>query len=217
MKNNKNKPRLIYVVGPSNGYANWLQGNLTNNIEKADLVLFTGGEDVSPSLYNQPEHQSTWANPHRDRFEVRMYKRAEELNKHKIGICRGHQFLCAMSGGILIQDQANPRSVHPIETFDGETILITSLHHQAAYPWNMPEDDYKVLAWANESPYHKGGNDEELAPPDGKEIEIILFPKTRSYCIQGHPEMMYGENHPEVKKTINYLQNQLNLFLQDKL
>jgi gamma-glutamyl-gamma-aminobutyrate hydrolase PuuD len=219
MKNkNKNKNRKIYVVGPSVDYANWCQGTLVNKMEQADLVMFTGGEDVSPELYNQPEHHTTFANPHRDRYEVVAYKRAVELNKPKIGICRGHQFLCAMAGGILIQHQSNPRSFHPIKTVDGETLIITSLHHQAAYPWVLPADEFKILAWANgESEYHFGGNNEELAPVDGKEVEIIHFPKIRAYGIQGHPEMMFGQDHPEIDKTITYLRNQLDLFMADKL
>ena len=210
--------RKIFVVGYDGGYSNWMQAESVKKMEDADLVLFTGGEDISPSLYNQPEHRTTSANPIRDRFEVEAYRKAMKLNKHKVGICRGHQFLCAMSGGILVQHQANPAMYHGIETHDGQEIVITSLHHQAAYPWRMNKGDYKVLAWANNhSPYHLGGKNEELKPYQDKEVEIAYFPKTRSYGIQGHPEMMYGESHPEIDKTISYLQNQLDLFLADAL
>ena len=209
--------RLIYVVGPSSGYANWMQGILTNDMKSADLVVFTGGEDISPDLYNQPPHFTTGPNPYRDAYELKEYNRALKLKKPMIGICRGHQFLCAMAGGILIQDQENPRVYHPMTTEDGKTLIITSLHHQAAYPWGMPKEDYKVIAWADESEYHKGGNDEELTPEDGKEVEIIYFPKIKAYGVQGHPEMMVNSSYPECEETLAYLRNQLDLFIAGKL
>ena len=44
----------IYVVGNSTHYASWIDNHkLVDNIEDADIVLFTGGEDVDPKYYNE--------------------------------------------------------------------------------------------------------------------------------------------------------------------
>lgn len=203
--------RKIYVVGPAKGYASWMDGKLINKMEDADLVVFTGGEDINPALYGSPQHSTTHFNNRRDDFEVEEYYKALALQKPMIGICRGLQLLCALNGGLLVQHQQNKRTYHMMETFDGKTLEISSLHHQAAYPYNMKESDYKILGWTNGlSEFHKDGNDQEMNPE--KECEMVLFPKTRSFGIQGHPEML-NDDHP----TITYLKQLLTDFINNKL
>jgi putative glutamine amidotransferase len=208
--------RKIYVVGPQKGYANWMNGELVDTIEKADLVVFTGGEDVSPELYNEPSHPTTGNSPRRDKEEVIEYTKAKALNKSMIGICRGSQFLCVMAGGKLVQHQMNPLNVHSIETLDGKTIDITSSHHQAQYPFLLkPDEEYKLLAWTKGmSKYHFDGVGKELSLIDGKEAEIVYYPKIKALGIQGHPEWMGRE---EYKETFNYLDNLLNKHLAEEL
>ena len=65
----KNQKKLIkvYVVGSSTYYASFLQGiKLVDDIGDADIVLFTGGEDVTPSFYGREKHRSTYCNIDRD-------------------------------------------------------------------------------------------------------------------------------------------------------
>ena len=203
---NKNK---IYVVGRSTEYANWLSHQLVKNIEEADLVLFTGGEDVSPELYNEPAHYTTYNNSIRDDYEMKEFHKAKELNKPMLGICRGSQFLCVMSGGKLVQHQQNKHSYHKIYMWEGEEMLISSTHHQAQYPFNLPKEDYKILGWTNNlSEYHYNGAGEELNPE--VECEIVYYPKTKSLGIQGHPEYM-PYNSPtniRLRKLINNFLNE---------
>ncbi len=202
--------RKIYVVGNSLSYPGWMEGLITKKLENADLVVFTGGEDVDPSFYTDFKHPSTFSNVRRDLLEEEEFLEARKLGKKCIGICRGSQFLCVMNGGQLVQDQPNPKGRHLIKTYDGKEIEITSTHHQAAFPFNLDESDYKILGWTNELPYHEDGQRKELAPP--KECEIVFYPKTDCLGIQGHPEMM-RESH----ETITYLRNMLNEFMENKL
>jgi phosphoribosylformylglycinamidine (FGAM) synthase-like amidotransferase family enzyme len=204
--------RNIYVVGGANGYANWMQGKILNKLENSDLVVFTGGEDVSPEMYGKKAHPATGYNITRDLQEREVFKKAVKLNKKMIGICRGSQFLCAMNKGILIQHQENPEFIHNINTFDGKIIPISSTHHQAQFPFVLPEDEYKVLGWTNGlSRYHYGqGYDEELNPP--KECEIVYYNKTKSLSVQGHPECLLND-YPE---TIGYLRKMLDNLMADE-
>lgn len=208
--------RKIYVVGPSKEYANWMNGELTKTLEDADLVLFTGGEDVSPELYDEPKNPTTSVNVARDQQEVTEFLRAKNLGKKMIGICRGSQFLCVMSGGKLVQNQNNPLSVHPIETLGGKVIQITSTHHQAQFPYLLkPDVEYKLLGWTKGlSKYHQDGNSKEIELPDGKEAEIVLYPKTKALGIQGHPEWM---DKTIYSKSFEYLDNLLDDFLAERL
>ncbi len=181
-------------------------------VREADVVMFLGGEDVSPYIYKQTEHKFTQANPKRDEQEVKIYDEALRLGKHIIGICRGSQFVCAKQpDGMLVQHQPNPSYLHDIKTHDGKTLLITSTHHQAMYPFNMPKEDYKILGWTEGMlPYHQGGASEELDPE--KECEIVYFPKSKALGIQGHPEAM-SPDHP----TCEWLRNLVDEFLNNKL
>jgi len=210
-----NKNRCIYVVGPSIDYADWMQGKLVSSMEDADLVVFTGGEDVSPNLYGDSKHPTTSCNPNRDGYETGIYHQALQLKKPMIGICRGSQFLCVMNGGKLVQHQQNSPYLHLIKTFDDKLLEITSEHHQAAYPWNLKHgEDFKTLAWTNGfSKFHFDGKGNELLYAKEKcEVETIYYPKTKCLGIQGHPEWM-NEGHP----TVVYLQNLLDKFMENEL
>lgn len=209
-------PRKIYVVGGSYGYANWMQGQIVKHLEDADLVVFTGGEDVDPIVYGEPKHPKTYSNRSRDKFEVGMFIEAQKLGKHIIGICRGAQLSCAMSGGKLVQHQENPEYIHPI-IVGGErwSVPITSTHHQAMYPYDLPENEYKLLAYTHGiSSIHQDGNQQEMLKGIQPEAEICYFPKTKALGIQGHPEAMNEKRYPE---TIEYLREILDAHLNDKL
>jgi len=203
--------RKIFIVGAAGYYANWMEGVVVGKMEDADLVVFTGGEDVDPSLYGQPEHPTTYSNLDRDLYEKGEFVKAQELNKPCLGICRGSQFLCVMAGGHLVQNQPNPSHVHKIKTFTGDELLITSTHHQAAYPYNLDPSEYKILGWTDGMlAYHKNGADKELNPE--KECEIVYYPNIRALGIQGHPEMMSMDS-----PTVEYLRKLLSTFLNGTL
>ena len=56
MKKDK-KTIKVYVVGPSTGYSRFIKNReLVNNMEDAQVVMFTGAEDINPRLYNKPAH-----------------------------------------------------------------------------------------------------------------------------------------------------------------
>lgn len=207
--------RKIYVVGHSGNYTSWMEGEEVNSMEKADFVVFTGGEDVSPYLYGKRQHHFTSTNYQRDVYEVAQFKEAKRLGKPMLGICRGAQLLCVMNGGILVQHQQNPYFIHRMTMYDGEVILTSSTHHQAAYPFLMPSKKFKVLGWTKTiSPIHQGESwEDELNPP--VECEVVYYPKLRCLGIQGHPEMLYARNGYE--KSIAYFRDLLNKFVADKI
>jgi gamma-glutamyl-gamma-aminobutyrate hydrolase PuuD len=193
MSNNTKKQRNIYVVGASDNYANWMEGTIVRDMFSADLVVFTGGEDVCPRLYNQPAHPKSSFNIRRDKEELHEFEQAVAAKKPMIGICRGSQFLCVMAGGILVQHSQHP-SFHNIDTFTEDVINVTSSHHQRQYPFHMKlEEDYKLLGWTvGLSPVMEGDG---LALPDGSlpelasaEVEIAYYPKINALAIQSHPE-----------------------------
>ena len=207
--------RKIYIVGGGSEYANWTESKEVFKMEDADLVLFTGGEDVDPSLYNRKSHPTTSSNLYRDKKEKSAFEQAKDLDKPMLGICRGSQLLCVLNGGILVQHQDNPAYIHKMHMHDGKDILISSTHHQAAFPYVMPADKYKILGWTNGiSDFHYGQSWlEELNPP--RECEVVYYSENRCLGIQGHPELLYNREGGE--PSITYLRGLLDKHMSNQI
>lgn len=209
----------VYIVGHNqyNEYANWLpDSEITINFNKADVVLFAGGEDVHPSMYNEPIHPYSGNNLKRDLHEKTIFDNAIKQNKYILGICRGSQFICVMSGGRLVQHQQNPSYKHYIDTYDNNKIRVTSTHHQAQYPYNLPKEDYKILGWTKDiSIFHEDGNRQEMNPE--LECEIVYYPKTKCLGIQSHPEFVNTSLDPLDVEYINYVKQLFNKFVNNEL
>jgi len=141
-----------------------------------DLVVFTGGSDVTPWLYGKANVASA-NNLNRDIREVLWYHRF--YNTHKVGICRGGQFLFTMDGGVMDQDILGHGLSHEL-VFPNWTPpkgigrSVTSTHHQHMA---VPSPQQIVLA---------------TAAHDGKN-EIILNQSTNSLSFQPHPEYQNDE------------------------
>ena len=85
------KKTIIYIVGPQKGYFKAFDDSfvLTGELSEADVILFTGGEDVSPLLYGAEKHITTGNNLQRDEMESSYFDWAKENDKMIVGICRG--------------------------------------------------------------------------------------------------------------------------------
>src|SRR3990167_3250317 len=74
---------------------------------KPDALVIWGGEDISPKIYGQkPAIRWTSATAKlsiRDKLEIALANQAVKMRIPIIGICRGAQLMCALSGGSLIQ------------------------------------------------------------------------------------------------------------------
>lgn len=207
--------KIFHSNGDTN-YSNWIPNSeAVTTIEEADLVLFTGGEDVSPEYYDDVKHHTTYSNRSRDIKEIDMFDKAILLKKPILGVCRGSQLCCVMAGGKLIQDQNNPGLIHNMKTYDGFEIPVTSTHHQAQYPFNLPDEDYDIIGWSeNLIHYRKSGDDSELQTDI--DCEVVHYPKIKALAIQPHPEMLINYNGSidrEYRESVQWFRNMLNLKL----
>ena len=204
----------VFVVGYSTNYSNFIDGAvLTKSLEEADVVLFTGGEDVDPSLYGAKKHRATSSNLDRDLEERAIFGKVKP-KQLCLGICRGSQFLCVMNGGILVQHcigHAIGRT-HVI-TNGEEKYHITSTHHQMQYPFVLDSKDYDMLFWSSGvlfSPPEGDGIDPRLVISKG-DPEIVLYHKEglpKCLAVQGHPEMI--PNSPVAKMISNLINKLVN-------
>lgn len=122
---------------------------------RVDGILLPGGPDVDPVHFGEePMHNYTLIDPHRDSFELSLAKLAIENDVPLLGICRGIQMINIAAGGdiyqdlkaqkdkVIIHDQRAPHwyPTHTVEV-QPETILsqilgtrhvrVNSYHHQA--------------------------------------------------------------------------------------
>jgi len=176
---------------------------LLRDQKNAKLVVFTGGEDVSPKLYaGEDPWKISYCNEDRDRVEKLVFKYCVDHKIRMAGICRGMQFLNVMSGGFMYQHLLNHNLVgrHRI-ILPNDDFLVTSSHHQlvglSEYAIPMSHSD------PSRSTIYVGP-DGYLVEDEDKpklEIEAAIFPESGAVGVQYHPEMMetdeYGRMHYE--------------------
>lgn len=168
-----------------------------NFVKKLDGIIFTGGSDLNPKLYDEfPRYGLGDINPVRDEHEIELCKRVlNETELPVLGICRGMQLINVTLGGTLYQDIQNEREkgfnhkllnfpkyfpshnvyVHKgsklYEIFDKEEMGVNSFNHQA-----VKELGNGLIASMNA--------DDGLV--EGIELEGDRF----VVAVQWHPEMM---------------------------
>lgn len=168
---------------------------LAENIKDADFVVWTGGEDINPDMYNEKALPYTSFSTVRDIEDVTAYQEASK-DAFKIGICRGAQLLCVLNGGKLWQDvDKHANGSHDVKDVkSGDSFKINSLHHQQM---RMPDKRGEILAFTRLSSYKDAYQThwtEAAAPDPLKEIDIeaAWFEETFSLCYQAHPEFSHG-------------------------
>lgn len=171
--------------------------DITRLVELCDGFLFTGGQDIAPSLYGQdtsPECGPICAA--RDALETALFDAVLARGKPVFGICRGCQLINVRLGGTLCQDipaqraspvthrlpppQEPPR--HAVTLVEdtplfammshAQSLEVNSLHHQAI---DTPAPALRPMAFA----------------PDGL-VEAVYMPdKPFVVGVQWHPELLY--------------------------
>lgn len=163
---------------------------IVETLREADLVQFTGGEDVSPSLYGEQVHPRTGHNPRRDKFEMEVFKEALDMGIPMAGICRGGQFLNVMCGGKMWQhvDGHAIYGTHAcIDMITGEQVQVTSTHHQMMLAGALGN----VIGRAYESTYAQYMDGDAVRETTlNSDTEVVHYPDHKVLCFQPHPE--YG-------------------------
>jgi gamma-glutamyl-gamma-aminobutyrate hydrolase PuuD len=209
--------KLIYVENDYDGRYGKFWGELGEVIrdrdiflarpQDFDLVCFTGGEDVSPVLYdhkNLGSHNSV----RRDEIEQQVYDMAAQWKLPMTGICRGSQFLNVQMHGTMVQDlgASHGGSPHIMRTTnpndDVRDCAVTSSHHQMSVlaeggvmlgyseisiPWSRcaydgPPDDIPAGIIIDDTLEHC----EE--PPRICMTEAFAYPQNNIFAVQHHPE-----------------------------
>lgn len=188
--------KILVVNGMSYGKAVEGLGDITGDVQsfmenpdEFSLVMFTGGEDITPSWYGHTSPKGNCHyNEHRDEMEKVIFDHALEAGVRMTGICRGVQFLNVMAGGTMIHHVTSHGGTnHGMATANGDIVRVNSLHHQMV----LPPEDAVLIGWSEDrrSDIYIGDGDERIVGPD-REAEAVVFPKIGAAGVQYHPEMM---------------------------
>lgn len=179
-------------------------------LEECDGLLLSGGPDVEPERYGQPEKraQCHGFDAARDELEFALAKAAVEMNMPVLGICRGAQVLNVAFGGTLVADLPTKQhgqvdgtdGRHPIEVEPGSLIKricrvvdgeVNTAHHQAV----------ERLASVFEP---------SATAPDGvieafEAADATTGGRPFILAVQWHPERMEWENPLSMNIAVHFL------------
>lgn len=156
---------------------------------EADLVVFVGGVDVDPRLYNPKSvHKETnYADEAREIRDIQTFIECVEAGIPMLGICRGAQFGHVMHKGSLYQEVDGHYGDHGMWDLRLKERIerISSVHHQMII--SNKKNGMELIAtanqarnrWVDQKENHKG------VQPD---IEAFFYRDTLFLGIQGHPE-----------------------------
>lgn len=179
--------------------------------DKIDLVIFGGGSDIHPDLYNHKNVAShVSATPSfRDVVEVASFKVCIQKKIPVLGICRGAQLACAMAGGFLVQHVVNHAGMNHniLDVITGKKHSITSAHHQMMVPGKVK---HTLIAKMEEpiSKIYMFDNATSKVSHIDMEPEIVYFPTVNCLAVQGHPEFMACDH-----ETVVYVRQLVNKYL----
>jgi GMP synthase-like glutamine amidotransferase len=185
------------------------------NPEEFKLVLFTGGEDVDPAMYDDESPRNYCGSSlRRDEFEARIFKCALDNNIKMTGICRGSQFLNVMCGGRMMHHiDHHAGTMHKMVVANGEEVTVNSFHHQMS----VPGPKAVLLGWAEPSLSNVYiGRMDEPEVWDKPETEALVWPEFNAAGVQYHPEMM-SESSEGYKFYFEFVKNLLELGMNDFL
>lgn len=161
-----------------------------------DGLLLTGGGDLDPALYGEPNRGTMPWDERRDRYELSLLRGMVRRGKPVLGICRGIQVINVGLGGTLWQDVDSQLGLsHPsghgirhgvrfapdcfLLPALAQTTLINSTHHQAV---KDVAPGLVATAWSDD------GLIEAIQAADGRPIWGVQFHPER--LVPGRPEMV---------------------------
>ncbi len=192
-------------------------GDPRPEVETYAGVLVTGGRDIHPSLWDPQEapHPESDIDAERDALEAPVLRRAWELRRPILGICRGAQLLNVVLGGSLVQHLPDwfgcPEDLHRHGTAEepelrhtvnvdpesrlaalvgAEPLEVNSRHHQAV---QRLAPTLRAVAW------HPGTRrGEETLVEAVEAVERARF----ALGVQWHPENLVGLTSPAGQRSL---------------
>jgi putative glutamine amidotransferase len=154
-------------------------------VEALDGVLFTGGRDMDPALYDQERHEESDEPDHRrDRFELSLMRAVLDGNVPFLAVGRGLHVLAVARGGAVNQDLPGHRAARARYTAHDVVLGADSIVGRLLGP------KVQVPAAHHQAPSHTGeGLTVAGWSPDGEVTEALEVTGHRfGVAVHWHPE-----------------------------
>lgn len=164
-------------------------------LENLDGLLISGGCDVNPQLYGERIHSCGTLDPERDRMEMELARKALELDKPLLAICRGCQILNVTLGGTLYQDLPSENCFEKHFLLVGPCRMAThevQIQKNSLLSQILTSDNILPVNSFHHSAVHKLADSfvVNAISPDGIIESYSLPDKKFVLAVQWHPEMM---------------------------
>jgi putative glutamine amidotransferase len=105
------------------------EAGVGETLDALDGLLFSGGSDLDPDLYDQEPHgETSGVHPERDRAELALLEAALARDMPVLAVCRGSQVLNVARGGDLVQHLpdlvGNEKHKHTPGTFADHDVTV---------------------------------------------------------------------------------------------
>jgi putative glutamine amidotransferase len=177
--------------------------NIEGVLDALHGVVFTGGGDIEPSLFNQEKHETTdYIDEERDSFEIALMKAAFGRDLPILAICRGIQVMNVERGGTLIQDipsqtdstmEHAQRSVGADEHDPFQTAVVQGGDHPLAVA--LGEGDVPINSFHHQALGEVPESLTVVATSEDGIIEAVYAPdSTYAVGTQWHPERLAAQH-----------------------
>jgi putative glutamine amidotransferase len=163
--------------------------------DACDGFLFTGGQDVDPTLYGEaPLPECGKPCPLRDAMEKLLLEHAVlGQDKPGFGICRGIQFINAVLGGSLYQDLPSQHGSavnhHQSPPYDRPVHRVTILPDTPLHGL-LGADELRVNSYHHQAVRALAPSLRPAAISEDGLIEAVFLPdRTYALAVQWHPEL----------------------------
>ena len=165
-------------------------------INMCDGFLFTGGQDISPSLYRKDKSSLCGeVCEERDTMEKILFAKVLENDKSALGICRGIQFFNAYLGGTIYQDliaETKTKVFHKQKPPYGKPSHIVNLVKGSPLQNLLKTHNLPVNSYHHQGVKKLAGNLEPMAYATDNLVESVYMPRKKFvWAVQWHPEFSY--------------------------
>ena len=172
--------------------------------EMCDGFLFTGGQDVSPSIYGEePLDGLVGTCRARDNMELKVLETAIAKDIPVLGICRGIQFINAALGGSLYQDlpsQYESQTEHHMEAPYDREVHKVDIIKDSPLQELLKKDVLGVNSYHHQAVRNLAPDLIEMARSEDGLTEAVYRPQScYLWAFQWHPELSYRVDENSMK------------------
>ncbi len=167
-------------------------------VDELDGVLFSGGNDLDPTLYGETYHpKAEPIDPERQRFELALIAEVEKRRTPALGICLGSQLMNVYRGGSLVQflpDLAREPSLEHRKLGDAVPRHSVALEEESLVAQSLGKSEVLANSSHKQAVKRLGRGLRVIATsPDGV-IEGVEDPSMPLFLgVQWHPERLHDE------------------------